>query len=59
MYDTNGKLCTQLGREGDGAQQFRHPKGITFDKTTSRVIVADAANDRLQMLRVQRGPGAN
>ena len=39
------------GTEGDDPQQFKFPSGITINKITGQVIVADWGNNRVQVLQ--------
>ena len=45
-----GKCIACVGKSGKEALQFRLPKGITINKTTGQVFVADDLNDRIQVL---------
>ena len=40
---------SQFGSTGQGNGQFRLPEGVAIDPTSHNIVVADAANDRVQI----------
>jgi DNA-binding beta-propeller fold protein YncE len=48
IFDRNGYLKLQFGREGIGNGEFSFPNGIAVDKKTGRIFVADSNNARVQ-----------
>ena len=43
--------CISCTGEGDGPLQFKYPSGITINKITGQVIVADNSNHKVQVLQ--------
>jgi len=48
VFNKEGVFLYQIGSEGSGDGQFRHPSGIIIDKFNN-LIVCDCGNDRLQV----------
>lgn len=48
MFDEQGLWITSFGSAGDGANDFNHPQGITFD-LHNRLVVCDNDNQRIQV----------
>ena len=48
VFDKQGKLLLQFGREGSNPGEFRFPVGIASDKS-GRIYVADTGNTRVQV----------
>ena len=49
VFTLEGKFCTSVGQKGNGPLQFDVPVGIAVHPS-GRVFVADAYNDRIQVL---------
>ena len=50
VYELEGKLIKSVGREGDGAAQFRYPIGLDASDRTNNIYVCDCFNHRIQIL---------
>jgi len=53
VFDLDGNFVRVIGRKkkSPGPCQFRHPHGVFFDPVASLLLVADAFNHRIQVIR--------
>ncbi len=49
VFDRNGYLKIEFGREGSGQGEFSFPNGVAVDNKTGRIFVADSNNARVQV----------
>lgn len=49
VFDRNGYLKLEFGREGISQGEFSFPNGVAVDKKTGRIFVADSNNARVQV----------
>ena len=47
IFDANGKVIKQIGRQGQGPGEFNNPKAVCIDKS-NQIIVLDTNNGRVQ-----------
>ncbi|MDH3944420.1 MAG: NHL repeat-containing protein, partial [Anaerolineae bacterium] len=53
IYDEDGEFLSQLGGFGLGLGQFDEPVGLTIDRESGLLYVADTWNQRIQVLEKQ------
>ena len=50
VYDQSGALVRSIGHTGSAPGELNGPKGMAVDASTGRLFVADAGNERIQVL---------
>ena len=54
---TNGYFLSKIGSQGSGTGQFNTPQDICYDLNYDQIIVADTANNRLQIFQLHNYDG--
>lgn len=50
IFTLDGKLITQIGKQGTGPGEFKRPLGVAVDEK-GNIAIVDEGNNRLQIFR--------